>query len=251
MRNAFLVLILRFHVIDIDCRDKLRHSCFVVIHPCVSLHRSVRIEWLTWLETSENVFDVTGVDLDFQIQYLAIVNESSIKFKIRKKTPLIWSRIDYQNNAKKLKKSWSILCNHGQNYFQRCSDLTDIGLFDSITLSLVPFRLCSGAWRFIHHLNSQLYQFHRIAVLIISTVPTPFPIPNFIVTTENFKDFDISCTSARIRLQFFLHERSIDISPIFVRLMHRQVFCSWICRTRDSRDCRDLDDVVLRELFYP
>ena len=101
------------------------------------------------------------------------------------------------------------------------------------------FDLCSGASRFIHHLNSQLCQFHRIAVLIINTIPTPFPIPNFIVTTENFRDFDIFCTSSRTRFQSFLHEWSIDISPIFVRLMHRQVFCSWICRTRDSRDCRD------------
>ena len=44
IRNAFLVLILGFHVIDNGCRDKLRHSCFVLVHPCVPLHRSVQID---------------------------------------------------------------------------------------------------------------------------------------------------------------------------------------------------------------
>ena len=44
IKNAFLVLVLGFHVIGIDCRDKLRQSLFVLVHTCVPLHRSVQFD---------------------------------------------------------------------------------------------------------------------------------------------------------------------------------------------------------------
>ena len=49
--------------------------------PYVSLSiESVRIDWLTWIEVSEDVYGVTGVVLDFQslqIQQLAVANDPS------------------------------------------------------------------------------------------------------------------------------------------------------------------------------
>ena len=41
-----LVQILAFHVIDVGCRDKLRHSCFVVVHWCVPLPLFVTVHQL-------------------------------------------------------------------------------------------------------------------------------------------------------------------------------------------------------------
>ena len=81
--SVFVVPVLGFHVVGIDCRDKLRHSFFVLVHPCVPLPRSIRIDWLTWI--SEDVHGVTGVFLDFetlQNQQLAVVNDPSTRLKI-------------------------------------------------------------------------------------------------------------------------------------------------------------------------
>ena len=72
--NVFRVLVLRFHVIGIDCRDKLRHSFFVLVHTCIPLHRSIWIDWLTWIDMSEDVQGVIGVVLDFQILQIRILD---------------------------------------------------------------------------------------------------------------------------------------------------------------------------------
>ena len=52
LKKAFPVIILGFHVIRIDWWNKLRHGCFVLAHPCFPCHRSVQIDWLTWIEIS-------------------------------------------------------------------------------------------------------------------------------------------------------------------------------------------------------
>ena len=66
-----------------------------------------------------------------------------------------------------------------QNGVQRCCGLVDIGLFDLYCIAVCS-GLCRGAWRYtvgLHHLVFQLFQFHRIAALVINTVPAPFPFP--------------------------------------------------------------------------
>ena len=85
IRKTFLVLVLGFHVIGIDCRDKLRHNSFILIQQGVPLHRSVRIGWLTWNEISEDVHGVACVVPDFQTlqkQQLAVVSDPGTRFKI-------------------------------------------------------------------------------------------------------------------------------------------------------------------------
>ena len=80
---------LKFIKISGVCRDNLRHKFFVLVHPCVPLYRSVRIDCLTWMEISEDANGVTDVALDFQIlqiQQLAFVNDPGTRFKFAAKT---------------------------------------------------------------------------------------------------------------------------------------------------------------------
>ena len=68
-----------------ECLPLLRHNSFLLVHPCIPLHRTVRIGWLTWTEVSEDVYGLAGVVLYFQIlqiQQLAVVNDPSTRFKI-------------------------------------------------------------------------------------------------------------------------------------------------------------------------
>ena len=56
---------LGFHVLGIGCRETLRHSFIVLVHPCVLLHRSVQFNWLAWIER-------------LQIQQLAAIRDVQV-----------------------------------------------------------------------------------------------------------------------------------------------------------------------------
>ena len=175
IKNAFRVQILEFQVIDVDCRDKLRHGCFVLVHPCVLLHRSVRINWLTWTEIFEDVYDVTGVVLDFQIQQLAVVNDPCTRFKMHrqenfwvrhhsasvyklKNTSLNWSKFSIKIASKIQNENYV-------NNFVPSWHRTVWWLWLAVRSSSVCVVECYDS----HHVVSPLFQFHRIAALVINS----------------------------------------------------------------------------------
>ena len=103
-------------MIGTDCRDKLRHNFFVLVHPCVPLHRGVQIDWLARIENSEDVHGVTGVVLDFQIlqiQQLAVANDPSDRLKISR--PKFPSKSSFHKRVKKNKNFIELIENCNQN----------------------------------------------------------------------------------------------------------------------------------------
>ena len=97
---------------------------------------------------------------------------------------------------------------------------------------LFKFGLWSEAWRLTigsHHLVSLLFQFLRIAALVINNVPTQFLFPTgcqLHVFRQQWKlQHEISRFLALLllmRVQPFLHECSNDISPMLVWLILRE-----------------------------
>ena len=114
-----------------------------------------------------DVYGVAGVVLDFQTVKieLAVVNDPSTRLKV---CPQNFRVGHHSTSVYKLKKISIVVV-------WLTSDCAI-----ALRCRLFRFGLGCGVWRFtvgVHHLVSQLFQFHRIAALVINTVPTPFPFP--------------------------------------------------------------------------
>ena len=178
IKNAFLVLILGFHVIDIDCPVKLRRSCFVLVHPCVPLHRSIRLRFSRINSLLSYMIQVPDSKFAAKTSEQVIIPPACKNKKISTELIENWlSKTALKSFQKQSQQLRAILA---KIEFNAVVFWLTLGCLIALHCRLFRVGWCSGACRFtmgLHHLVSHLFRFHRIAALRVNTCPTPFPFP--------------------------------------------------------------------------